>query len=185
MRRSTRNRSLSAVGIVFLAWAGCGDSLPAIPTVKDVQQAVANKVEAVKQTAQAAGGIELTLDQPINASGCYASWLPIAGRPTIVQVTSYNDPSGESYPSFFLRVETDETQPSALPNRTLSGEALVMVGAEGPLWHTTPDRPIEFVLTEVGDSNFRATVRGLMVNSETGAQQEVSGKLEGSWQTAR
>jgi hypothetical protein len=168
-------------GVLAAAAAGCDKvSKLAGEATQQAQQAVSNAVEDVKQSAGAAGSVELQLDAPVTAKGCYASLLQVSGRPTVLQVASYRDPSGESFPSFFLRAQTDQAEPAALVGLAIPAEVYVQAEANGPIWHTTADQPAQIVVRSLAADGFAADVQGVLVNSGTGATQPVTGKLSGS-----
>lgn len=90
---------LAAVG---LALSGC-EKVKELTGTDRPTQAGQNAVQSVRQAAGVAGSIERLLDAPLTASGCYVALLATGGgRPNLLQITSYRDPSGESFPSVFL-----------------------------------------------------------------------------------
>ena len=144
------------------------------------QQAVSNTIEEVKQTAGAAGSVELQLGGPVTAKGCYASLLRVSGRPTVLQVASYSDPSGETFPSFFLRALTEQSEATALVGSAIPADVYVQAEAGGPIWHNTVEQPAQIVIRSLEAEGFAADLQGVLVNSGTGASQNVTGKLSGS-----
>ena len=52
--------------------------------------------------------------------------------------------------------------------------------AEGPVWHTLRDQPVELTLTAADANTFTAEITaGKLVNSDTGQAIDVKGKLTG------
>ena len=50
-----------------------------------------------------AGSASLTLDQAVSLDRCYAALLPLtAGRPAVLQISSYHALNDETYPSMFF-----------------------------------------------------------------------------------
>ena len=149
---------------------------------QQVQQTVVHTIDDVKQTVGTAGSVELDVGGPVATRGCYANWLRFSGRPTVLQVASYVDPTNESFPSFFLRGQTDSAEPSALIGAALDVEAYLQREADGPIWHTTAEQPAQIVIRSASAEGFAADLQGVLVNSATGESQNVTGKLSGKLQ---
>ncbi len=149
---------------------------------QQVKQVVSNTVEDVKQSTGAAGTVELQLAGPVTANGCYASLLQVSGRPAILQVASYNDSTNESFPSFFLRAQTDQTEPGGLIGAPMiAAEVYVQAAAGGPIWHVTAGQPAQIVVRSAGPGGFTADLQGEFINSDTGVTQQVTGTMNGIW----
>lgn len=184
--------SVLAIGLIAcaLGWlAGC-DKIPT--SLEDAKkavsggaeqatQAVENVTETVKQTTGAAGGIELQLDAPVKTSGCYAALYTFSdGRASILQVTSYNDPSAESFPSMIFRAETTAKSPGELAGQKLSAKAFVQENQNGNIWKAD-DKPLELTVSTADDATLGAAVTGTLVNVVSGATKDTSGTLNGSF----
>jgi hypothetical protein len=159
---------------VSVAAAGC-DKVSQL--TEQAQQVVSNTVEDIKPESSS---VELQIERPVTAKGCYASLLRVGGRPAVLQVASYRDPSHESFPSFFLRAQTEQTEPGALVGAVIPAEVYVQPEADGPIWHTAADQPAQIVVRGAAADGFAADLQGVFVNSATGASQSVTGKLNGS-----
>ncbi len=107
--------------------------------------------------AGAAGSVELQIGGPVTAKGCYASLLRVSGRPTVLQVASYRDPSGETFPSFFLRAlaERSGSRPHWL-GRAIPAEAYVSRRRPMARSGTPPiDQPAQIVIRSLAADGFR------------------------------
>ena len=125
------------------------------------------------------GSIELTLDEPVKTGTCYASLivLPSGGR-RLLQLTSYQEPKREYFPSVFLRAEVSADTPAALVAQKLTAQAYVQVRQDGPVWHSLPDQPVQLTITYGGDTGVEGElVGGRLVSSETGQAIDVKGKF--------
>lgn len=175
---------------VALGWlAGCDKISSSIDDAKkavtggaeQATQAVENVTETVKQTTGAAGQIELQLDAPVKATGCYAALYSFSdGRPSVLQITSYNDPSAESFPSIIFRAQTTAKAPAELAGQKLSAKAFVQEVKDGDIWKTG-DKPLELSISTADDAAINATVAGALVNVVSGASKDTSGTLNGSF----
>ena len=154
--------------------------------VDRVRDKVSETAEAVKETvkekANLAGSMELTVERPLKTGRCYLSLLRLsAGRPTILQITSFQDPADESFPSAMLRGEVSAPSPAALVGQKLSLAMYVQSAADGPVWHTLRDQTVQLTISAADTSTFNAEITsGKLVNSDTGQTTDVQGKLTGS-----
>jgi hypothetical protein len=181
------------IGYAMLA-ATCLASCDKLPTSLDeakkavtgatdqAQQSVANVTETAKQVTGAAGSIEINLDPPLLAQGCYASvYAGSSTRPAVLQITSYNDPSGESFPSIFARAEVKSSSPSDLTGQKFSARLYIQTAADGPVWQSTDDQPVELTVMQVDGTNITADIKGMLLNCETGESKPISGAFKGSF----
>ncbi len=169
--------------LAALVSIGCDDKGEIkIPTsIDEVKQAVTNTVEVAKQTTNMAGGIELQLDKAVNTSGCYAALhLQSGGRPNILQITSYNAPSAESFPSFFLRAQVTQRTMAELAGQTVSGQIYVQDGPNGNVWESPADQLAQLKITAVDANSVSGELTGPIMNVGTGERRELTGKLGGS-----
>ena len=165
--------------MVGLSLAGC-DKVKEATGIDGPKQA-GNAVESVRQAAGVAGSIELTLDAPLAASGCYVSLLsPGGGRPNVLQITSYRDPSGESFPSVFVQARVGENPLTALTGLAVEAIVFAQGSPDGPVWQTLPSAPAKLTISAAGGSEFSAELTGELVNVESGARQAASGKFSSS-----
>ena len=117
----------------------------------------------------------------MTTGGCYATLNVFSdGRPSILQITSYNDPSGESFPSVIIRAETSAKTPEDLSGKPVTANVFVQANNSDAVWQAI-ENPLELTFTSVDQSEFSATVRGTLVNAETGVSKEMTGSLHGSF----
>lgn len=181
---------LAAVAAILALGFGSGcDKVPSLEEAKQAvtggveqaKQAVTNTTEVVKQATGGAGTIELTLDAPVTASGCYAALYSFSdGRPSVVQITSYNDPAAESFPSIFLRAETTAKAPAELQGQKLSAKAFVQENPGGPVW-SADTKPLELTIASADDTNLTAEFTGTLEQLGTSQSKPITGKLNGSF----
>lgn len=164
---------------------GCEGEI-SMPSVADVKQAVTDTVssgvEVAKQTANAAGNIEVQIEgTPVSTSGCYAAVYPQSGgRPNILQVKSYHDSSAESFPSFFFRGHLTQRAPGELVGQTITGKVYVAAAKDGELWQTPEDQPGQLTVSTVDGDKFSGELRCALVSSVSGQRKESTAKLSGS-----
>jgi hypothetical protein len=148
--------------------------------VQQATQAVENAAETVRQTAGVAGTMQLTLDGPVQASGCYATLNAFSdGRPSVLQITSYNNPSAESFPSVILRATTKSKTLDELAGETVSAQCFVQTSADGPIWQAS-DKPLNLEISLSDGSVVEAAVSGTLINVQTGDSKEISGTVTGN-----
>lgn len=174
----------TAVGLTI----GC-NKVPSLEDAKNAvtggmeqaSQVVENTTEVVKQTTGGAGAIELQLNSPVKSSGCYAALRSFSdGRPSVVQITTYNDPSAESFPSVILRATTTAKSPADLNGQKLSAKAFVQENPDGPVW-SADAKPLELTISTADDASITAEFSGALENVNTGETKPTTGTLNGSF----
>lgn len=155
---------------------GCGK----VPTLEEAKQAVTETVQSAPAIISS-GKVEISVGVPLQAAGCYAKTVTFSsGRPAILQLTSYREPAGESFPSFFLRAELPAGATSAASGQTLKAQVYVQEKLNGPVWHSTADSPVELTISAADGKTIAGTVaRGSLVNTDTGKRTDISGSIEG------
>ncbi|MGE0605792.1 MAG: hypothetical protein AB7O62_01610 [Pirellulales bacterium] len=155
--------------------ASCGGKLP---TLEEAKETVAETVKSAP-TIIDNGKCELTVSAAISTSSCYVKTMTFsAGRPAIVQFTSYKDPNSESFPSIMVRAELPAGATSLASGQTLSGQVFIQEKADGPVWHSQSDSPVVVSVTLADGKIVDATISADgITNSETSAATPISGSL--------
>jgi len=154
-------------------------------TVSDGTQAAKDTAAAVTDTAKEslalAGTATVNLDIPINTTACYVNWIsPGAGRPSVVQIRSYKDAAQESFPSLLLHAQTTAGGISELVGQTIAGQLFVQKAEDAPVWFCPTGAKVDLKVVSVAEQLVTVEiVGGSMRNSQTGADQSVTGKLTG------
>lgn len=171
--------------LTLLLLAGCGGSVPVpkveIPkVVQNLPQTVTNAAQSVKQTMQLAGGLELELSGPIKTSGCYASLTSIPGRPSVLQITSYNDPSAETFPSVLIWAPVAAQAPAELLNQTVQAQMFAQRDAQASPWQTAAGKAVSIKFTALEGSMLIGQIEagGTLTDTGNGSQAPVSGKIQ-------
>jgi hypothetical protein len=150
--------------------------------VRRVRRRVERGVEQVKQQANLAGQIELTLDSPVQAKACYGHFFVVdADRPGVLQIASYQDAETESFPSVFIRALVETTSVTELAGKTLPAQGFVQPTPEGAIWHSRAPEHLQLQIDEVTDRSIAGkVVGGQLVSTETGQPIDVTGTFSGS-----
>jgi hypothetical protein len=151
-------------------------------SVGKVRQTVEKGVEEVKQSANLAGNIELTLSPPVQAKACYASfYLVDADRPAVLQIASYPKAETETFPSVFMRALVQAPSAADLTGKTVSAEVFVQQNSEGPVWHSRGPGHVQLQIEEVSDDSIAGKILGgQLVSTDTGQPIDVTGTFSGS-----
>jgi hypothetical protein len=146
-----------------------------------VQEKMATTTEKVQEQLNLAGSIELTAGEPIKTGACYVSLIPQgSGRPTVLQLQSYRDADGETFPSVFLQAHVQANSITELIGEPLAARLFVQREAQGPVLFSDVSTPIELKITAIQDQLVSAEVNGtLLRDTSTGAEMPVTGKLTG------
>lgn len=161
--------------VLFGSLAACDKKdLPSVPSVDSIKQAVTNQVESVRQTADAAGSVQLELNAPVTASGCYGRWIAAnGGRPAVLTIASYNSPSNEAFPSFFVQAQTKATSAAQLVGEPIDAVAFVQEAKDGPVWHSPDGKNVKLAIAAAADGMLSGQVTGVLVNTDTGAEKQI------------
>ncbi len=174
LRATGANWRIAGLSAWMLALAGCGD----LPTVEEVKQTVTENVPSAPAIIDN-GKIELTVGPAINAASCYFRTAAFsAGRPTVVQFTSYKDPKSESFPSIMVRATLPVGAASPTVGQTLQAQVYIQEKANGPVMHAALENPVEISVTAADGKVVDAKITGGSVrNTETGASTTIGGTL--------
>ena len=186
LKRLNLNRS-AAAGLCVLALAGCGDTK--LPTLDDAKKAVTSTVESsvdkvksdVASSVSNVGKFELVLGEPVSAKGCFARIITFSdGRPAVLQITSYQEPSGEDFPSVFVRAELASAAPDALAGKIVQARVYVQLKPNREVWHSTPEAPVEIIISATDGTKIVGNiVQGTLVSSGGEAGVPLTGTFEG------
>ncbi len=186
---------LAAILILAIIAAGCSkeDLTGALDKAKNavtdsaakakdvVEEKMASTTDQVQQTLNLAGSIELTAGAPIKTDACYVSLIPQgSGRPTVLQLQSYRDADGESFPSVFLQAHVQANSITELIGEPLAARLFVQREAQGPVLFSDAATPIELKITAIEDQVVSATLTGAALrDTTTGAEIPVTGSVTG------
>lgn len=165
--------------------AGCGGAVPVpkveLPkVVQNLPQTVTNAAETAKQVMRLSGGLELELSGPIKTSGCYASLTSIPGRPTILQITSYNDPTAETFPSVLIWAPVAAQAPAELLNQTVQAQMFAQRDAQAAPWQTAAGKAVAIKFTGLEGNVLLGQIEAgaTLTDVGNGSQAPVSGKIQ-------
>jgi hypothetical protein len=151
---------------------------------KDIQQnmtaASQSATDTVKEELKLAGKLELTVDQPVKTSACYASFTHVkAAHAGILQLQSYRDGPQESFPSVVVRAQSSAAAVSELAGQTLAAHLFVQSQPNGPIWFTQSEL-VQLKVTSVDRQTIQAEiVSGTLAHSGSGTTQAVAGTFQG------
>lgn len=167
-----------AISAAILACGGCNsDSL-----TKDLGDAVKSVQDSVSTaTGAVSGSIELSLDPPLHLETCFARFTPPSyDRPGVLELTSYEDPSGESFPSVYLRIETEGRLAEDLVGQSVPATLFIQRNSNGDLWHTDLNEPPQIMVVGVNSSLVTCEIaEAAMVRAGFEKTATVSGRIVG------
>ncbi len=156
----------------------------AAKTTETVNDKISDATAVAKEKLQLAGKCELQCGGPIATPACYARLITFDdGRPSVLQLQSYRDIAEESFPSVYVHAQVTASQPTDLNGVSVSAQAFVQQQAQGAIWYTDPDNPIQIKVNSVADGLVKVElVSGKLLNSADATSQSISGMLEGALQ---
>jgi hypothetical protein len=195
-RTDSARRKTFAAFLAVVSLAGCGTKVSDLASsLKDTATGVADKAgKAARDAAQTAqnvtgkasealelaGSMELTVDAPLKFSACYVKFITSkTGRPSVLQLQSYREPSQESFPSALVRAQVSASDLPGLKGQTIPAQLFVQAQKDGPVWSTNKDL-VQLKITAVDAKTMSAElVSGSLLNASTGASQAVKGAFQG------
>lgn len=168
-----------AIAGAFLASTGCTKTVE--ETLSNVKKDIQTTVTQPAAPPKPSGTIEIQLDQPVKTIGCSVKFVTFNGaRPSVLKVTSYDDPAKEAFPSVLLQAQVTGDSASQLSGQIIKAEAYVMTAEDAPTWHSPPLQDIDVKLTVNGNQVEGEIVGGSMINPLTGTNVSVTGKFSGN-----
>jgi hypothetical protein len=169
----------AATVLAFALLAGCNsETVQELKNkVKEVGQGAAEKVGA----ATSSSFMKLEMGESVEAKTCFASLIKLPGtRPAVLQLTSYDDPKNERFPSVFIWAEVPSHQPDSLAGQKLKAQVFVQTAADGPVWQSELSEPIELTIAKSGAKELTGEISAGKVTSSDGASVELRGKFDGA-----
>ena len=176
---------LAAVGLAGALLVGC-DNLGDLQIRKaaderaaQVGKQVSDVVEKVQKVVKPTGSLELSLDGPVKTGACYATLiLSHSTRPAVLQLTSYENESGETFPSVMIRAEVVAAAPADLRGQSVVAQLFAQTTKDGPIRHTERGGGVELKIVEVNSDTITGEiVMGSVANTETGQSIDITGKF--------
>jgi hypothetical protein len=146
----------------------------------DVSEAARGATDTVSEGLDLAGSMNLVVNQPVQVGACYASFVPAgAGREGVLQLQSYRDAEGESFPSVFVRSQCAAASVAELAGQTIPAQMFVQLQQDGPIWHAELE-PVQLKITSVQDKLLNAELAGgTLLDTGSGTTQPVQGSFQG------
>ncbi|MCL4201557.1 MAG: hypothetical protein KJ000_03630 [Pirellulaceae bacterium] len=192
-------RGASLAGLALLVpFAGCGTDVSemassvrdaatqglekAKETAGDVSRSVSDTVQgaagSLSETAGLAGSFNLTVGEPLQTGGCYATCIALGpNRPAILQLQSYRDVESESYPSVFLRASVAAPDLNSLVGQTVDAQLFVKRSLNEPTLYTR-DAPVQLTIRAIEEGLLVGEIAGgSLSNHGSAAPTAVSGNF--------
>jgi hypothetical protein len=128
--------------------------------------------------------MDLALNPPVQAKGCYASLTVVdADRPSVLQIRSYPDQATELFPSVLVRAPVKATSTAELVGSTVAAQVFVQAVEGGPIWHSREPDYVQLRIDSVEDGAITGTfVGGQLVSTASGEAMDITGTFSGSLQ---
>jgi len=183
-------RSRTVFVLCLLGWlviAGCSkedlDKMVADAKNKagSLKESANQAIEKTKQSVQSVtdtdGSGAIQLEGEIKFGQSFIRLIPADGnRPAIVQIKSSRE-TPDTFPAYFLQGEVNAGSLDELSGKTASCNVFAQKSKTDPVWSNQGTNPILISIQKEGTA-FKASFQGVVVNSLTGSQANVSGRLE-------
>jgi hypothetical protein len=190
MGRSYHARACCLLAFALATMAGCEQAKKEVKkAVQQTQQVVTeqaqNVTDKVQQKLNLVGKMELDLSPPVKTDGCYARLIGLAGRPAILQLTSYradthNAKADPPLPAIMIHAQIPAPDPAQLAGKTFKAQLFVQEQQGGRVLFTDAGQSVELAITAVDGQQLTAEISsGAVTNSESRQAQNIRGKLVG------
>ena len=100
------------------------------------------------------------------------------GYDSVLELTSYDAPDHEDFPSLYLRAVLAVRQLSELVGKKLHAELYIQVESEGNLIHNQAGQTVELEITAMDEKYVRGTFQGLVHDVDLGGDGPIHGKFQ-------
>jgi hypothetical protein len=188
MKSYRRSRTIFALYLFgWLIVVGCSkedldkmvaDAKNKAGSLKDsASQAIEKTKQSVQSVADTDGTGAIQLEGEIKFGQSFIRLIPADGnRPAIVQIKSSRE-SSDSFPAYFIQSEVNVGSLDELSGKTVSCNVFAQKSKTDPVWSNQGTNPILVSIQKEGTA-FKASFQGVVVNSLTGSQANVSGRFE-------
>jgi hypothetical protein len=108
----------------------------------------------------------------------YIRLLTPPGFDSVLELTSYDSPEHEEFPSLYIRAVTKGDNLADLVQKKLTGDLYIMTEKDGNVIHTLPTQPIELIISEIDGKNIRGTFAGRVHDVDLGGDGPITGKFQ-------
>lgn len=108
----------------------------------------------------------------------YLKLVVNAGRASVLQLTNYDVPAHEEFPSIAMLAQTSAASFNELLNRKLVANLYIAVEKDGNLLRNLPTQPVEITITEIAGKNIRGSFVGECHDEATGGNGSIAGKFQ-------
>jgi hypothetical protein len=114
---------------------------------------------------------------PITGKG-YLRLLVAPGFETVLELSSYDTPDHEEFPSLHIRAVTKSEKLSELVQKKLPAELFLMIEKDGNIIHNQPTQAVEIVISEIDVKNVRGTFAGQVHDIDSTGDGPISGNFQ-------
>lgn len=149
-------------------------------TAGDVTRSVQGAAGTLSEAAGFAGSFDLTVGEPLQTGGCYATCVALGpNRSGVLQLQSYRDAQNESFPSVFLRAPVAAPDLNALVGQTVDAQLFVKRSLEEPTLYTR-DAPVQLTIRAIEEGLLVGEIAGgSLSNHGSATPTAVSGNFRG------
>jgi hypothetical protein len=113
----------------------------------------------------------------INGKG-YLRLLITPGFDAVLELSSYDTPDHEEFPSLHIRAVTKGEKLTDLVQKKLPAEFFLMIEKDGNIIHNQPNQTVEIVISEIDGKNVRGTFAGQVHDIDSDGDGPITGKFQ-------
>jgi hypothetical protein len=108
----------------------------------------------------------------------YLNLIAIPGSNGALQLTSYDSPDHEEFPSLFIRAITPAKTIAELIGKKLPAQLYIAAEKNGTIIHNLPSQPMELVINEIDGKNIRGSFAGHAHDVDSGGNGPITGEFQ-------
>jgi hypothetical protein len=108
----------------------------------------------------------------------YLKLVATPGYNSALQLTSYDAPEHEDFPSLYIRALTPAKTLAELVGKKLPARLYIAADKDGTIIHDVPAPPMEIVVTEIDGKNIRGSFAGHARDVDSGGPAAITGKFQ-------
>ena len=154
---------------------------------KTTEKVVDTAANAIEENTPAEKFVKLVVGtRSVSSATCSVKLIPpIAGRPAVLKITSYEDPSAESFPSILIQANAaGSTSVNDIIDQPLQAQIKVATSDVDPVWFTPDDQPANITIRSADDSGrvIGVIINGIVANSGNADELKIKGDFDGTLQ---
>ena len=145
---------------------------------QEVTKQATESVQQAKEQVVADGEAKFKLDKEIAFGASFINLVTVKDRGSVLQLRSYSESGGESFPSYYFQANTPSGSINALSGQSISGTLFVKHDAKDTTWMSAAEQPVTLALESITDGKMKGRIASGQLASASGQSIPVTGTFE-------